>query len=65
MAKGARINDEEEKSKHRALRHTLVEMGRGGIGIFDGDKLLSVGNVGLEPGESSTGESEIFWHVIH
>lgn len=51
LAEGEQVGGEECWTKHRALRDTMVDWGRVGGGAKDGDKLSSVGEVGLEPGQ--------------
>jgi len=59
LTKGEHVDGEEEGSQHRALRYAMVDWGRGGTGVSDGDKLFSVCEVELKPGESRTGEAKV------
>jgi len=36
---------EKEGSKHRALRHTLFDLGRGGARVSKGDELFPIGEI--------------------
>ena len=42
LTKGKHVDSEEEGSKHRALRHTLVDWSWVGTRVSDGDKLFAV-----------------------
>ena len=42
LAKGKHVDSEEEGSKLRALRHTMVDWSWGGTGVSNGDKLPSI-----------------------
>ena len=42
LTKGEHVDGEEEGSKHRALRHALVDWSWGGTGVSNGDKLFPV-----------------------
>lgn len=39
LAKGEHVDREKKGSKDRALRHSLIDWGRGGTGTINGDKL--------------------------
>lgn len=45
LVEGEHVNGEEERSKHRALRHTLYDCGLGGAGVSKGDKLFPIGEI--------------------
>lgn len=53
-----RLNDKDEGTEHRALGYALRQRSSGGGSIANTDELLSVGEVGLEPGESGAGDVE-------
>ena len=42
LTKGEHIDGEEQGSKHRALRHALVDWSWGGTGVSNDDKLFPV-----------------------
>ena len=42
LTKGEHLDGEEEGSKHRALRNTLVDWSWGGPGVSNGEKLFPV-----------------------
>ena len=41
LTKWEHVHGEKDGSKHRALRHTLVDWSWGGTGVSNGDKLFS------------------------
>ena len=45
LTEGEHVDCEEEGSKHRTLRHALVDWCWGGAGDTDGDELFSVGEI--------------------
>ena len=58
FAKGEHVEDEEEGAKHRTLGDALGQRSRGGGAVVDIDKLMSVAEVGFQPGECSVGDVE-------
>lgn len=56
VTEGEDVKDEEERTKHRTLGNTLQQGGDEGGAVVDVDELLTVGEVGLEPGESGAGD---------
>lgn len=59
LTKREHIDGEVKGSKHRTLRHNVVNQGRRGVGAFCSDKLCWVGEVGLKAGDYSTSEDKI------
>ena len=59
LAQWQHVDDEEERSKNGAPRNTLVDRCRGGAGAIDGDEVLPVGEIGVEPGENGTREAKM------
>ena len=59
LTKGEHVDGEEEGSKHRALRHALVDWSWGGTGVSNGDKLFHVCQIGLQPGECCTCKAKV------
>lgn len=51
LTEGEHVNGEQDWAKYRTLGDALVDWGRGGTGITNGDELFPVGEVGLKPGE--------------
>ena len=51
FAKGEHVEDEAEGAKHRTLGDALGQRSGGGGAVVDVDKLMSVGEVGFQPGE--------------
>ena len=58
VTKGEQVQDEEEGAKNRTLGDTLGEGSSGEFAVVDVDELVSVGEVGSEPGEGSVGDVE-------
>lgn len=56
VSKWETVNDIEEGAEPRALGYTSRQRSSGGGSIANTDELLSVGEVGFEQGESSTGD---------
>ena len=55
LTKWEDVYDEEEGTEYRALGDTVGNWGGGGVAVIDGDELLSIGEVGCQPGKGSTG----------
>ena len=53
------VDGEEEGAKDRALWHTVVDWGRVRAGSVYCNELFSVRQIGVEPGQSSTSESNV------
>ena len=51
LTEGEEVENEEERTKHRPLRNTLGQGGSRGGAVVGEDELLSIGEVGVEPGE--------------
>ena len=58
MSKGEDVQYEEEGAKHRALGDTVCNKGCDGFAIVYGNELMSVREVGGEPGEGSASDTE-------
>ena len=53
------VYGEEDGTEYRALWHSMDYWGMVGAGTIDGDKLLPVRQIRVEPGENGSGESKV------
>jgi len=58
LAKGEHVVDEEEGTKYRPLGDNLGQGSSGGDAVVYTDELVSVGEVGVNPGDRCVGDVE-------
>ena len=58
LTKGKDVEDKQERAKHRALGDTVGDRGCDGVAVVYGDELMSVREVGREPGEGCSSDTE-------
>ncbi len=58
VTKGEQVKGEEEGAENWALGNTLGEGSSGRLAVIDADELVSVREVGFEPGEGSANDIE-------
>lgn len=56
---GKQVGGEDSGTKHRPLRYTVVDQGRGGGGAMEGDKLSSVWEVWLKQCQCTAGDAKV------